>query len=186
MSEDEAVDLFDLATSRWSEVCGIHLRRVDKPGDANIVAYMSRLSSGILGLAQLSFNESCNGRLWCKLQKTAIWTGGPEGSLVEVDGHELGHNLGWDHYNGKSIMTSQALGVYTSPTTYDIAKAVRTYGPDKMVAEPEPPPVDPIPEDPSDPLEVVSGIGISRNGKNLGHRNVYIDSTGSIPPTLGD
>lgn len=150
ISEDRAVDEAQAGAAEWSAASGIHLTWTDDREAANLQCKMNQLGRNILGLAELPFGVDCGARLFCYLQITAVWTPGKKGSFSEVFKHEIGHNLGHEHEDRlkyPSVMTSKALGVYTSPTPFDIAQSQLRYG--KNTYDPAGPvdPVDPIPGD---------------------------------------
>lgn len=179
ISETTAVDLAHLAMRRWSESSGIDFKWVDDVDDANIKATMSQLGRSILGLAQLPYQTSCSAQLFLRMQESAQWSDGDDGSFVEVYGHEAGHNGGHQHEDRiASIMTSRALGVHTAPTGYDIDQSRRRYGIDKVGAGPPQPPL------PGGALAYIIGEGFDAQGNNLGPVTTQFSYSGSKPPEL--
>ncbi len=178
ISEDKAVELAEKAAKAWSDVSGIHLKFVES--GAQLVGSMGSIGRGVLGLAQLPCGIRCGDSLWWKLQITTQWN---EETFLEVGTHEIGHSEGHDHHNGKSIMTTHALGDYLKPTAYDIAQAVKRYGKDGLAPTPEPP-VDPDPPA-TDDLEVVYAKLFEYNSDDevVRKRSFFVDDIWT-PPTL--
>ncbi len=144
ISEDQAQEMARVAVEKWDTPSGFRFVWIDDPREANIRARMKKLSRLILGLAWLPCGVACGDQLELYMQQTAQWGYGDRGSFHEVFGHEGGHTVGMEHEDRKpSIMTSAALGVYTSPTEYDIGLMIDIYG--EPLFTPEPPPIDPIP-----------------------------------------
>lgn len=137
LSEKACVD----AANRWNEVCGIKLKRTGNRSEANIYLTAKRIDSsgGTLALGWFPMSSSPNQSVEQRLDTMERWN---YDYLAEVSCHEFGHNLGWGHKNGESIMHPYATGKWPKPTRYDISVATDYYG-KPSTPEPDPPPEEP-------------------------------------------
>jgi hypothetical protein len=134
------------ACSSWNDVCGIRLAEVNTSG--NIVSSAGRIdgSSGTLAWSYLpgvpSYMKEQLKQLFDNSEK---WT---EQWLQEVACHEVGHAIGLDHSQDRNALMYPFShnGSLPVPQAWDVAEAVKRYGPPVPVV-----PRDPDPEAPKDP-----------------------------------
>lgn len=133
--------------NRWNAVCGIDLRQVKSKSEANIVITHKRIDSagGTLALGWFPMANSPTQQVEQRLDSSENWT---FNFLAEVSCHESGHNMGWDHKSGESVMHPYATGQWPKPTAYDISVARDYYG-EPVVTTPDPAPPTP-PSEPTD------------------------------------
>lgn len=172
VSVDRAHALVDLAIQRWNVTAGSHFTKVDRQKDAHVVVTMSRLSPGVLGLAELSCGADYYSQLFCRLQVTVEWEDHDDGDLAEVICHELGHNLGHDHEDEQgSVMTTYAVGEFWMPTEYDVRVNVSKYGTNLYGLDG---PVDPPPPPVSGGRFFMVGDLFDEAGNNLGEHEMDV------------
>jgi hypothetical protein len=138
--------------NRWNRVSGINLVQVVSKSGANIVITFKRIDGGggTLALGWFPMQNSATQQVEQRLDSSENWTFKFQ---AEVSCHEFGHNLGWDHKNGNSVMHPYASGQWPEPQPYDIGVAQNYYG--KPIEPPKPDPLPPVtpPTIPTEPDE---------------------------------
>lgn len=130
---------WDYAIGRWNLVSGIVLNRANW-NEAKIRATANRESSGILAWSYLP-NNNCAERLTQSYNNRVRWRWL---LLWATICHEIGHAIGLSH-GGRGIMQPAHDSTVNELGSWDIAQAVKRYGPAIT-----PPPI-PVPEPPTPP-----------------------------------
>ena len=103
----EVVQKVEDALELWAHYAPINFTQVKDGGSVDIRMYHADLSGSTIGQAALPPTNSYTGSLWMRLDDSDRTWG--ESTLRAVTAHEVGHNLGLDHYNGGTALMNSGL-----------------------------------------------------------------------------
>jgi hypothetical protein len=130
VTTEEADEIYRMAFTLWSQVCGIQPAINPNFDAANIYALSTMMDgrSGTLADSYLPVQVSMTSRLRQRYDDSETWT---HNWLLEVALHEIGHALGLDHstIKGELMYPYSSGGAVTFPTPDDIRRMQRFYGP---------------------------------------------------------
>jgi len=133
LNSEQEKAAWEEALAAWNAVCGINLVSYDE-GHAHILAAVGALGSGTLAISYLPCGASANDTMAQTYNRAVNWY---YNLLVQVFIHEIGHAIGISHGPPGSLMQPTASGNIMRPQAWDIAEAVKRYGPPKHTTPPQ-------------------------------------------------